>query len=57
MQLSSKCRACGTINISIYVNFLSTNPTFLRGGEGGRGEAGGRGDGEVGEEGVNSVGK
>ena len=28
MQLSTKCRACGTINISKYVNiFLSTNPT------------------------------
>ena len=28
MQLSTQCRACGTINISTYVNiFLSTNPT------------------------------
>ena len=28
MQLSTQCRACGTINISEYVNiFLSTNPT------------------------------
>ena len=28
MQLSTHCRACGTINISKYVNnFLSTNPT------------------------------
>ena len=28
MQLSTQCRACGTINISKYVNiFLSTNPT------------------------------
>ena len=28
MQLSTPCRACGTINISKYVNiFLSTNPT------------------------------
>ena len=27
-QLSTQCRACGTINISKYVNiFLSTNPT------------------------------
>ena len=30
MQLSTQCRACGTINISKYVNnFLSTNPTTL----------------------------
>ena len=30
MQLSTQCRACGTINISIYVNnFLSTNTTIL----------------------------
>ena len=30
MQLSTHCRACGTINISIYVNnFLNTNPTTL----------------------------
>ena len=30
MQLSTHCRACGTINISKYVNnFLSTNPTTL----------------------------
>ena len=28
MQLSTQCRACGTINISKYVNiFLNTNPT------------------------------
>ena len=28
IQLSRQCRACGTINISKYVNiFLSTNPT------------------------------
>ena len=28
MQLSTQCRACGTINSSKYVNiFLSTNPT------------------------------
>ena len=28
MQLSTQCRACGTINISKYVNnFSSTNPT------------------------------
>ena len=28
LQLSTQCRACGTINISKYVNiFLSTNPT------------------------------
>ena len=28
MQLSTQCRACGTITISKYVNiFLSTNPT------------------------------
>ena len=28
MQLSTQCRACGTINILKYVNiFLSTNPT------------------------------
>ena len=28
MQLSTQCRACGTINISKYVDiFLSTNPT------------------------------
>ena len=28
MQLSTQCRACGTINISKYVKiFLSTNPT------------------------------
>ena len=28
MQLSTQCRACGTINISKYVNkVLSTNPT------------------------------
>ena len=28
MHLSTQCRACGTINISKYVNiFLSTNPT------------------------------
>ena len=28
MQLSTQCRACGTINISVCVNiFLSTNPT------------------------------
>ena len=28
MQLYTQCRACGTINISKYVNiFLSTNPT------------------------------
>ena len=28
MQLFTQCRACGTINISKYVNiFLSTNPT------------------------------
>ena len=28
MQLSTQCRACGTINISKYVYiFLSTNPT------------------------------
>ena len=28
IQLSTQCRACGTINISKYVNiFLSTNPT------------------------------
>ena len=28
MQLSKQCRACGTINVSKYVNiFLSTNPT------------------------------
>ena len=28
MQLSTQCRACGSINISKYVNiFLSTNPT------------------------------
>ena len=28
MQLSTQCRACGTINISKYVNiFLSINPT------------------------------
>ena len=28
MQLSTQCKACGTINISKYVNiFLSTNPT------------------------------
>ena len=28
MQLSTQCRACGTINISKYVNnILSTNPT------------------------------
>ena len=28
MQLSTQCTACGTINISKYVNiFLSTNPT------------------------------
>ena len=28
MQLSTQCRACGTINISKYLNiFLSTNPT------------------------------
>ena len=28
MQLSTQCRACGTINISKYVNiFFSTNPT------------------------------
>ena len=28
MQQSTQCRACGTINISKYVNiFLSTNPT------------------------------
>ena len=31
MQLSTQCRACGTINISKYVNiFLSTNPTTFR---------------------------
>ena len=30
MQLSTQCRACGTINISKYFNiFLSTNPTTL----------------------------
>ena len=30
MQLPTQCRACGTINISKYVNnFLSTNPTTL----------------------------
>ena len=30
MQLSTQCRACGTINISKYVNiFLSINPTTL----------------------------
>ena len=30
MQLSSQCRACGTINISKDVNnFLSTNPTTV----------------------------
>ena len=31
MQLSTQCRACGTINISKYVNnFLSTTPsTFI----------------------------
>ena len=30
MQLSTQCRACGTINISKYVNiFLSTNPTTV----------------------------
>ena len=31
MQLSAQCRACGTINISKYVNiFLSANPaTFI----------------------------
>ena len=30
MQLSTQCRACGTINISKYVkNLLSTNPTTL----------------------------
>ena len=30
-QPSTQCRACGTINISKYVNnkFLSTNPTTL----------------------------
>ena len=28
MQQSTQCRACGTINISEYINiFLSTNPT------------------------------
>ena len=28
MQLPTQCRACGTINISKYINiFLSTNPT------------------------------
>ena len=28
MQPSTQCRACGTVNISKYVNiFLSTNPT------------------------------
>ena len=28
MQLSTQCRACGTFNISKYINiFLSTNPT------------------------------
>ena len=28
VQLSTQCRACGTINISKYINnFLSTNPT------------------------------
>ena len=28
MQLSTQCRACGTVNISKYVHiFLSTNPT------------------------------
>ena len=27
MQLSTQCRACGTINISKYNIFLSTNPT------------------------------
>ena len=31
MQLSTQCRACGTINISKYVNnFLSTNPTTFK---------------------------
>ena len=31
MQLSTQCRACGTINISKYVNiFLSTNMQFAR---------------------------
>ena len=30
MQQSTQCRACGTINISKYVNiFLSTNPSFI----------------------------
>ena len=30
IQQSTQCRACGTINISKYVNiFLSTNPTTL----------------------------
>ena len=30
MQLSTQCRACGTINISKYVNiFLSTDPATL----------------------------
>ena len=30
MQLSTQCRACGTINISKNVdNFLSTNPQLL----------------------------
>ena len=30
MQQSTQCRACGTINISKYVNnFLRTNPTTL----------------------------
>ena len=30
MKLSTQCRACGTINISKYVNnFLSTNPSTL----------------------------
>ena len=30
MQQSTQCRACGTINISKYVNnFLGTNPTTL----------------------------
>ena len=30
MQLSTQSRACGTINVSKYVNiFLSTNPTIF----------------------------
>ena len=45
-ELSTQCRPCGTINISMYVNnFLSANPNFFLEGGGG------------GEEGVNSIGK